>query len=475
MNKKIVIAFRLIVMLALVIMLPMESLAASSTEDLAGDISVMDEIFLTVDNETTSANIAIESSHAAAEGITSLQFSLQVDANGQKPEFVFSDELKDVTIAEYRYDSSTGRMNIYLSGKTPLFVNKEGESNENVFLNIGSVKLSDSILGIQAVDGSLKYVYGSSVREQAMTKNADIARVSVDSNISGASLSVSIGHDLKQGTGEISLYGLTQTGNTVTVSAPEKVDNYEFVSWINSVTGESVSNLAEDSFELSEGISLRAIYEEAENTDPIVTVEGGTIVNVNGMDVSSENITKNSYSLNTLLTVQANEVEGQYFAGWYMLDGEKEVLISTDSTYRFYLKASIAIKAKFEENEVEAKPAISLSRFTRIKDSAGKDNVTLTISVDVPEGYTVVSEGILRAYKNLGEKKMIVGASGVTNNTSKTVFSKGDYNYSFTIAKTSSNISKTVYARGYLRYKDSEGTIHTEYTDIKELEPILSK
>lgn len=468
-------ALRLIVAVALtfVIMLPMESLAASSTEESSSSKVVTDEIFLTVNNkDTATADVMIESTHAAAEGITSLQFSLDLGANAENADFQFSEELRDVEIQEYRYNSSNGKMTIYLSGKNPLFQNKsDSEGSENSFLNVGTLTLSDAISKVSVVDDSLKYVYGTSVNEQSISKNADIAKVSVDTNISGVNLNISSDHNTSQAAGSASLYGLT--GHTVTVSAPEKVDNYELVSWINTATGEAVANnMAEYSFELTEPISLRAHYEVMASTDPAVTVTGGKITKVNGIAVSDEAVTTGNYKLNTILTVVPDENDGKNFVGWYMIEDGNEIFISSSSTYQFYLKDPIAIVAKFEAAPKEPEPTVALMGCVRTADDTGKQTVKIGITVDVPDGYEVVSEGILRTYKDLGEE-MKIGASGVTNNASKTKFKKGSYTYTFTIAKNSANRTKTVYARGYVKYKDSEGNTTTLYTtNIKELSAI---
>lgn len=472
MNKKILKAFRLILALALVIMLPMESRAASNTEESPSDKVVMDGISLTVSNgDTTSADIKIQSSHAAAERITSLQFSVKIDAdaNGEEPTFKFSEELNDIAVKEYRYNS--GVMTIYLSGENPLF----SDSDEDVFLNVGSITLPSTASAVSIVDDSLKYVYGTSVKEQAISNDVGIAQVAVTTATNGAKLSISCGPDTKQGKGEASLYGLT--GSEVTVSAPEKVNNYKFASWIDTKTGESVGNIAEYTFPLQGPISLTAVYQEAPNEDPTVTVVDGTIKQVNGIDVSSEAITEGQYRLNTVLTVEPTVPDGQHFAGWYNAD---DVLISNTSTYQFYVKGDTTIRAQFDDAEIEnPQPVVALIGSSRTADDAGKQTVTVSISVDVPENYEVVREGILRSYNapSVDEddnEVMTIETSGVTNNASKTVFKKGSYTYSFTIAKSSANRKKPVYARGYLTYKEN-GETKTIYTDnIVKLERPVS-
>lgn len=210
--------------------------------------------------------------------------------------------------------------------------------------------------------------------------------------------------------------------------------------------------------------------------DPEVTVtDGGMITKVNGIAVA-EAVTKGNYPLNTVLTVEANTPAGKHFAGWWM----KEKCISYSETYQFYVKGDLSIQAKFEDAEVTPKPTVVFMNSDRSEDkTTGKQTVKLGISVEVPNGYSVVSEGIVRSYRrpdleasDPNNTGLEIGKTGVTNNASKTVFTKGSYTYSFTIAKTSVNRTKTVYARGYVKYKnETTGDIDIKYTDIVSLTP----
>lgn len=218
---------------------------------------------------------------------------------------------------------------------------------------------------------------------------------------------------------------------------------------------------------IGDGVEIPATGEkDPESTDPKITVVGGTITKINGVAVpAGKEITNGNYPYNTVLTIEATVPEGKHFAGWNM----GEICISHSESYQFYVKGSMSIDAKFEEAEVPPAPTVAFMVHERTADTTGKQTVKLGISVDVPEGYTVIREGILRSYKELEKDSFIIGKSGVTNQASKTLFKKGSYTYSFTIAKNSTNRTKTVYARGYVICKDTNGNEVPVYTDIVQV------
>lgn len=205
-----------------------------------------------------------------------------------------------------------------------------------------------------------------------------------------------------------------------------------------------------------------------------VNITDGKITKINGIPVPEDEgtITSGSYPFNTVLTVEPENAGA--FTGWKM--GDK--YISYSQTYQFYVKTSMDITA--DSTVVEKKePLVTFMQKTRDADDAGKQTVKLGISVDVPEGFEVVSEGIIRSYRaprieadDQNNTGLEIGKTGVTNQVSKKVFSQGSYTYSFTIAKNSANKTKPVYARGYVRYKASgSNEIQTVYTGIETLKP----
>lgn len=170
MKKQVLKMLKLITMLLLVIIMPIESFAAT----------VSDEIQLTEDGVQAQADskgraasasnrritVALSSTYAAVDGVSSLQFSLQVE-KGVDPKFVFNSSLMEkASITEYRYDSTTGQMNIYVSGTKQLF-----DSNGDP-LKIGYVSLVSADATVRVIPDSLKYVYGTKLRDTVTTDDS---------------------------------------------------------------------------------------------------------------------------------------------------------------------------------------------------------------------------------------------------------------------------------------------------------------
>ncbi len=116
-----------------------------------------------------TGQVALDSDHAAKEGVSSLCFSLTVEAGpGDTVTFEFSGSNASVT--EYRYNENDNTMNIYLAGTNPLFA--EGTQS----LDIGRVVVQSGDGGqgsavVSVSDGSLQYVYGSQTRTMEGVSN----------------------------------------------------------------------------------------------------------------------------------------------------------------------------------------------------------------------------------------------------------------------------------------------------------------
>lgn len=126
-------------------------------------------------------NVTLKSSHAAGEGISSLQFSLTIESeSAYKVEFQFSPNIAQV--AEFRYHEDTGTLNVYIAGTEALFA----ENTES--LMIGKVVVLDasqnSIPAKVSIDSdSLQYVYGTESRK---AEEVQVPEKPVEINVSSA-------------------------------------------------------------------------------------------------------------------------------------------------------------------------------------------------------------------------------------------------------------------------------------------------
>lgn len=162
MKKQVFKMLRLITVLMLVMIMPIESFAAAVSDSiqLTGENGVQAQA-ASEDGDTSASRrrvtVTLSSTYAATDGVTSLQFSLNIK-QGSDPKFVFEKSLKEkASITEYRYDSKTGQMNLYISGTKQLF-------HENDPLKIGYVSLESAAATVSVVENSLKYVYGTELR-----------------------------------------------------------------------------------------------------------------------------------------------------------------------------------------------------------------------------------------------------------------------------------------------------------------------
>ncbi len=106
--------------------------------------------------------VTVVSGHAAQERISSLCFSLSVDAAGaEKVDFTFNNS--NAKVLEYRYDGTTGELKVYVAGTEALF----GTGTDS--LALGRVTVADGNgnaveARVSVVEDSLRYVYGTELR-----------------------------------------------------------------------------------------------------------------------------------------------------------------------------------------------------------------------------------------------------------------------------------------------------------------------
>lgn len=106
--------------------------------------------------------VTVVSEHAAKEKISSLTFSLSVEAQGaEKVEFRFNQS--SAKVVEFRYDKEQKELRVYVSGTEALFGAQQDA------LSLGQISVLDGngnavAADVSVVEGSLKYVYGSEQR-----------------------------------------------------------------------------------------------------------------------------------------------------------------------------------------------------------------------------------------------------------------------------------------------------------------------
>ena len=175
-------------------------------------------------------------------------------------------------------------------------------------------------------------------------------------------------------------------------------------------------------------------------------------------------------------TVTAEEVEGKFFSHWRLADDENSFLSSRQS-YTFRVVCDTDIEAVYVDSQEEVldKPAIVITSV-----NAAQNRITYEVTRSVPDGYTVVSNGILYGTSKLLfadadpetrdqlirftddegstelKEKVHMSQSGVNTN-------QGYYAYTLNIGD---HTDLKVYLRGYMILKDRDGQLVTYYTEI---------
>ncbi|MDE5557600.1 MAG: LPXTG cell wall anchor domain-containing protein [Ruminococcus sp.] len=112
-------------------------------------------------NIDESGFITLTSDHAANDRINTLQLVFKVETeDGSDISFEFDPE-NNIKVSEYRYDSKSNQLYIYMSDSQPLF-------DDSDLLNIGAVSAKDTAgnnvsVTINEVEDALKYVYNNAV------------------------------------------------------------------------------------------------------------------------------------------------------------------------------------------------------------------------------------------------------------------------------------------------------------------------
>lgn len=122
-----------------------------------------------------TGRVTIVSPSASAEGASSLQFSLTVDAeNASRVEFAF--DAVHAKISEFRYHQETKRLNVYMAGTEALF------DQENSTLTMGRVVALDgngNDVGatVTVIPDSVQYVSGSELKAMEGVSVSDPVRL----------------------------------------------------------------------------------------------------------------------------------------------------------------------------------------------------------------------------------------------------------------------------------------------------------
>ncbi len=247
----------------------------------------------------------------------------------------------------------------------------------------------------------------------------------------------------------------------VTPSAPE-VFGHKFVEYRASNWGTQYGEGVELSKTLfDQDITFRAVYAPDDTMEYTLTV-------VNGI-IKKTNLNEGSVPYNTDVVVVANAAEeGMKFSHW--IDGNGQI-ISYDAEYKFYMAAADrTVEAVYVSEDAEDKfGAVITMTVTEVGEDANGPIFGLYAERRVPEGFTVVENGIVYGYAGnnygLTDESDYVTLENYTNmSTSKYQNNNGQYTVRIQMTEARQNRGGNWYASTYLIYRDASGELWTIYS-----------
>ena len=218
-------------------------------------------------------------------------------------------------------------------------------------------------------------------------------------------------------------------------TAPEAMvyDGYTFKGWSKETTA------------ITEDTDIYAMYDKNEVA---YTVTAGANVLVNG---------ETSVSLPYNTRVVATVTDLTNFVGW-SLDGGNTIISYATDYYMFYVGANVTVTAVYDEH-AQAPTAISAVTSVTTGTSGTKGYVAILTERSAPEGYTLVSAGVI--YTKANVDLTVENANNMSNvyvGLAANGARDGQFKYTITATK-----GTTVYYNSFAIYQDASGVLVTVY------------
>lgn len=232
-------------------------------------------------------------------------------------------------------------------------------------------------------------------------------------------------------------------GDTVTMPTDVKLPGFTFTGW-----SKSVSDIAADN-------GNQVVY-------PLYTVndESYTVTLTDDTYASGAG----TYSNFQTVSVKAREKNGsgESFSYWQDADG---TIVSYERNYSFRINYDVTLTAVFGE-DVTPEPVIRISKIHRDTQDM---KLTFYAERSVPEGYTVLSHGMLMATgKNVVDAQMKVGSANAsgTSTVRKVIGTSNEACGTFSLAKTDVSYTTIVVARPFVICRNTNGDQFIVYGDV---------
>ena len=158
---------------------------------------------------------------------------------------------------------------------------------------------------------------------------------------------------------------------------------------------------------------------------------------------------------NDLVTVTAEEKEGQTFAGWKDASGK---VVSTDATYSFRISGDVTLTSVYDEElKVEAQAKMN-NAFVVSKNANGSGNARFVGQIVVPEGYRIQECGVIWTGKNTTNMPKLYTSEGDTFTAIGKKVAAKSYTCKYQFSVTVNNVPAGKTARGVVYAKLTNGT-----------------
>ena len=245
-------------------------------------------------------------------------------------------------------------------------------------------------------------------------------------------------------------------GTEITFPAPPSMVGYIFEKWVFEGTEEEASAEAiQDRLGTEEIITIRPFYSRDETSYSVTVVYSGEGLAASGGTFAGIHV-------GTGYTVTAPEIDGYLFECWK----QGETVLSYKDSYFFQVIGDVTVTACYvrETQSVDVQPVIALTDlFANAVGDVHK--VTAVATRSVPEGYTVLEQGMLygKEFEGMSEDNFKYGTEGVRRYQSADLSRNGVLNMNVTV----SSDELVVCFRGYMILRnESTGNTETIYTTI---------
>lgn len=235
-------------------------------------------------------------------------------------------------------------------------------------------------------------------------------------------------------------------------SGPSKM-GYRFTGW--SMTAE----------EIQAAIAAGTTYIKVTPVYEALSAKYTVTVNYVGTDDAQSAEEYKDQTVGSTMTLTAKTIAGRKFSHWASDRAGLNVL-GTSENYYIAITGDVVIYAVYVEEaaEVEKKPVIAMTDIFTLHDG-NKDKLAFSATRDIPQGYTLVEQGMLYALVGgLDNGSMIIGGSNVLQYKAASVSEKGVFTL---YVNVTGHTEAMIYTRGYVIVKNNTtGNLETYYSEI---------